>query len=98
MFNAYIEIQNNNLHTHDPRIIEYVNEFGPEMSGIIDYSRMFYEESLDLHDKIDYMTGATSNSIVNMGTGIAFTDTYFNHHRKDEAYKPLIIKWEEGAH
>ncbi|KKN47334.1 hypothetical protein LCGC14_0663930 [marine sediment metagenome] len=95
MYRTYKEIQNNNLHKQDPHIIEYVNKFGPEMSGIVDYSRIFYEESLDLHKKIDYMTGATSSSIVNMGTGIAFTDTYFNHHREDDAYKPLIINWEE---
>lgn len=95
MYKTYSEIQSHKLYEKDPRIIDYINEFEPEISGIVDYSKMYYEESKNLYDRIDYMTGATSSGIANMGTGIAFTDTYFNHHREDDAYKPLIVNWEE---
>ena len=41
------------MHTQNPRITEFNNNFGPEISGIVNYSRMFYEVSLDLHNVID---------------------------------------------
>ena len=40
MYKTYSEIQSHKLYEKDPRIIDNINEFEPEISGIVDYSKM----------------------------------------------------------
>lgn len=95
MYKTYSGIQSNKIYEGDPSIIDNINEFRSEIDGVIKSSKNFYEDSKNLSKKIDYLTSATSSSVVNMGTGIAFTDTYFNQHREEKPFKPIINIWEK---
>lgn len=95
MYIAYHEIHSTKLYEKDPAISDYVKKFEPEMSGMVDYSRKFHTLSSDVKRKVDDISGMTSSAVLDIGTGMAYTDTYFDYHLDNEEYKPIIIKWKE---
>lgn len=85
-------IRDRRVYQFDPNFDPYLNAYDKGVTRLQNFTKKLLSSMNDIENRMDFVTIATSNSDVNMGTGCRILGNYLNDNRENEVVNAIAFE------
>lgn len=90
--NILSNLRDQQVYQWDPSFDGYLKAYDTGVTGLHDFSRELLSSINDIENKMDFISGATSSSDANMGTGCRILGNYLNDNRDNVVVNTIALE------